>query len=55
MNDLDRLIARDEIRQLAYRYALAVDSRDIDTLVDLFVPDVQVGRDASGREALRVP
>ena len=53
MNDLDRLIARDEIRQLAYRYALAVDSRDIDTLVDLFVPDVQVGHDASGREALR--
>jgi ketosteroid isomerase-like protein len=49
----ERLIARDEIRQLAHRYALATDSRDLDALVALFVPDVQVGRDASGREALR--
>lgn len=40
------------IRQLAYRYALAVDSRDIDSLVALFVPDVQVGRDQRGRAAL---
>jgi len=53
MNDLERLIASDEIRQLASRYALALDSRDLDALVALFVPDVQVGRDASGREALR--
>jgi hypothetical protein len=41
------------IRQLAVRYALAVDSRDLDTLVGLFVPDVRVGRDQRGREALR--
>ncbi len=33
------------IRQLPYRYALCLDSRDIDTLVTLFVPDVRVGRD----------
>lgn len=51
--DLERLLACEEIRQLAYRYALAVDSRDIDTLVELFVEDVRVGGDASGREALR--
>lgn len=50
---LGQLLARDEIRQLAYRYALAIDSRDIDTLVSLFVDDVQVGRDVFGREALR--
>ncbi len=53
MDDLARLLARDDIRQLAYRYALAIDGRDIDALVDLFVEDVQVGRGAFGREALR--
>jgi hypothetical protein len=42
-----------EIQQLCYRYALAVDSRDVDALVRLFVPDVRVGRDLTGRDALR--
>jgi hypothetical protein len=41
------------IRQLAVRYALALDSRDMDTLVGLFPTDVRVGRDASGRDALK--
>lgn len=41
-----------DIRQLPYRYALALDSRDMDALVDLFVPDVRVGRDETGRAAL---
>jgi hypothetical protein len=53
MSALERTIARDEIRQLAYRYALAIDSRDIDLLVSLFVPDVRVGGDLSGPDALR--
>jgi len=53
MDDMQRLLACEEIRQLAYRYALATDSRDLDTLVDLFVEDVQVGRDRFGRDALR--
>ena len=53
MDGLARVIARDEIRQLVYRYAAATDRRDLDALVGLFVPDVQVGRDQSGREALR--
>ncbi|HZO08180.1 MAG TPA: nuclear transport factor 2 family protein [Myxococcota bacterium] len=53
MDALGRLLARDEIRELAHRYAVAVDSRDLDALVALFAPDVRVGRDASGREALR--
>ncbi len=53
MDDLSRLIARDDIRQLAYRYALAIDSRDIDALLELFVDDVQVGRNAFGHPALR--
>ena len=41
------------IRQLPSRYALAVDSKDAETLVALFVPDVQVGRDQHGREPLK--
>ena len=48
VDPLERLVAHDEIRQLASRYAVAVDSRDLDSLVDLFVDDVRVGRDADG-------
>jgi ketosteroid isomerase-like protein len=47
------LVAHEQIHQLASRYAVALDARDLDTLVALFVDDVQVGRDASGRDALR--
>lgn len=50
---LRRLWAHEQIRQLAARYAVAVDSRDLDALVALFVDDVRVGRDTFGREALR--
>lgn len=53
MDDLQRLKAIDEIRQLAARYAVATDARDLDKLVSLFVSDVQVGRDLFGHEALR--
>ena len=53
MNEIERLLARDEIRQLAHRYALATDARDLAALVTLFVPDVRVGRNASGHDALR--
>ncbi len=48
-----RLEAYEAIRQLAARYALAVDRRDLDALVALFVPDVRVGREGTGRDALR--
>lgn len=41
------------IEQLAVRYAQALDSRDMDALVALFDPEVQVGRDRTGRHALR--
>ena len=50
---VERLVAVEAIRQLVARYAVAVDSRDLDTLVGLFVADVRVGRGATGREALR--
>jgi ketosteroid isomerase-like protein len=41
------------IQQLPARYALALDSRDMDALVDLFAPDVRVGKDETGRDALK--
>lgn len=54
MNDLREadplawLVACEEIRQLASRYAVLLDARDIDSLVELFVPDVRAGRAADG-------
>lgn len=55
--DLEARIARIEaieaIRQLAYGYALAVDARDLDALVGLYVPDIRVGGGREGRAALR--
>ena len=53
MDDVARLLAYEEIRQLAARYAVAVDRRDLDALVGLFIDDVRVGRDTYGRDALR--
>ena len=53
MDALSRLVARDEIRQLAERYALAIDSRDLEALVALFVPEVDCGRWGRGHKALR--
>ena len=50
---LDRLESLAEIQQLAVRYALALDSRDMDMMVSLFSPDVRVGREQHGRDALR--
>ena len=46
-------IACEDIRQLASRYAVAIGHRDFDALVALFVPNVRVGRERSGRDALR--
>ncbi len=49
----DDLVAIEEIRGLALRYALAVDRRDLDALVALFVDDVDAGAHGVGREALK--
>ena len=52
---LDRLDAVESqlaIGQLPIRYALAIDGRDVHSWVQLFVPDVQVGREAFGRDTL---
>jgi hypothetical protein len=50
---LDRLESIEQIRQLADRYALAVDTRNLDDLVELFPEDVRVGPDKQGREELK--
>lgn len=50
---LERVEAQLAITQLPARYALAVDSRDLDSLVKLFVADVNCGRWGVGREALK--
>ena len=50
---IERLEAIEAIRQLASRYALAIDVRDPDALMELFIEDVQVGRDRVGRAALK--
>lgn len=50
---LDRLESLDQIRQLPAKYALCLDMRDMDAMVSLFPADVRVGKDSSGRAALR--
>jgi len=50
---IDRLESLDAIRQLPAKYALALDMRDMDAMVSLFPEDVRVGKEASGRLALR--
>ena len=50
---VERLWAHEQIRQLAAHYAVAIDSRDLDALVGLFVDDVRVGGGVSGRSALK--
>lgn len=57
LDDLAKRLQRVEdtldIQQLAVRYAMAVDERDIDAWVELFIPDVIIGRGQVGRDALR--
>jgi hypothetical protein len=50
---IERLESIDEIRQLAAKYALALDMRDPDAWVNLFPADIRVSETEAGREALR--
>lgn len=50
---LERTEARQAIGELPARYAVAVDSRDIDAWLNLFVEDVDCGRRGKGRDVLR--
>jgi len=50
---IERIESQLAIQQLPIRYALAVDARDLDAWVELFVDDVSCGRHGRGREVLR--
>lgn len=51
---IERLEALDEIRQLAAKYSLSLDMRDLDAHVNLFAADVRVSTDKSGRAELKL-
>jgi ketosteroid isomerase-like protein len=51
-SDINDLRAFESIRQLVAHYAVAIDRRDFEALIKLFVSDVQVGSEF-GRDALR--
>lgn len=50
---IDRIESHLAIQQLPIRYAIAVDSRDIDAWVGLFIEDVNCGRRGRGRDVLK--
>jgi hypothetical protein len=50
---IERIESQLAIQQLPIRYALAVDGRDLDAWVGLFVEDVNCGRHGRGRAVLR--
>ena len=51
---LARVESYQAIQQLAARYALAVDSKDLDGIAELFVSDVNAGRQwGVGRDAIK--
>jgi hypothetical protein len=53
MDAIEELLARDGIRQLAERYAIAVDGKDLDGIAALFVEDVDNGRYGAGPEGVK--
>jgi hypothetical protein len=53
VEDLGRLLALESIRDLAQRYALAADGKDLDGMAALFVPDVDNGRFGPGRDGVK--
>ena len=50
---LSRVEAQLAIQQLAIRYAIAVDSRDLDLMAAQWLPDVNFGRRGRGPEAVK--
>ena len=50
---IDRIESQLAIQQLPIRYAIAVDSRDLDAWVGLFVEDVHCGKRGRGRDVLK--
>ena len=52
MTAAERALAHAEIRGLAAAYAFHTDAKDIDALVELYVPDVRISSSLAGRETL---
>lgn len=50
---IDRLESIEEIRMLVAKYSLSLDMRDVDAHVNLFAPDIRVGRERVGRAHLK--
>lgn len=50
---IDRLESTEAIRQLAGKYSLSLDMRDLDAHVGLFAPDIRVGKGKTGRAELK--
>lgn len=50
---VDRLESIEAIRQLAARYSLSLDMRDLDAHVNLFAPDIRVSKEQVGRAHLK--
>ncbi len=50
---IERLESIEEIRMLAAKYSLSLDMRDVDAHVNLFAPDIRVGRERIGRAHLK--
>ncbi len=50
---IERLESLDEIRQLAAKYSLSLDMRDLDAHVNLFAHDIRVSREKTGRTHLK--
>jgi hypothetical protein len=57
MSDVDRQLAKllslNEIRDLPYKYAAAVESRDVDAMAELFSPSARFGSYGDGPDGLR--
>lgn len=50
---IDRLESIEEIHQLVGKYSLSLDMRDLDAHVNLFAPDIRVGKGMFGRAHLK--
>jgi hypothetical protein len=57
MSDVDRQLAKlwslNEIRELPYKYAAAIESRDVDAMAELFSPSARFGSYGDGPDGLR--
>ncbi|MTB11344.1 MAG: hypothetical protein F2928_04275, partial [Actinobacteria bacterium] len=50
---VDWLIACEDIRQIASRYAIYYGARDTQKLAALFIPEIKITRQLSGTQALK--